>query len=83
MSLKIFDDDELLTEDEARAEIGVKCTRTLRRWRVLREGGRRTRGPDGRFTTGAVHCRNGSSLVSRQRNAMCETKRARPADQLA
>jgi len=38
MSLKIFADDELLTEDEARAEVGVKCTRTLRRWRVLRQG---------------------------------------------
>jgi|HubBroStandDraft_6_1064221.scaffolds.fasta_scaffold135155_1 hypothetical protein len=38
MSLKIFDDDELLTEDETRAEIAVKCTRTLRRWRVLHQG---------------------------------------------
>lgn len=38
MPLKIFDDDELLTEDEARAEVNVRCTRTLRRWRVLGEG---------------------------------------------
>jgi hypothetical protein len=38
MSLKVFDDDELLTEDETRAEIGIKCTRTLRRWRVLHLG---------------------------------------------
>jgi len=38
MSLKIFYDDELLTEDEARAEVGLKCTRTLRRWRALHEG---------------------------------------------
>jgi Helix-turn-helix domain len=37
MSLKIFVDDELLTEDEARAEVGVKCIRTLRRWRNLRQ----------------------------------------------
>lgn len=43
MSLKIFDDDELLTEDEARAEVDVKCTRTLRRWRVLRQGPPHTR----------------------------------------
>jgi hypothetical protein len=38
MSLKIFDNDELLTEDEARVEVGIKCTRTLRRWRDLRQG---------------------------------------------
>ena len=38
MSLKIFDNDELLTDGEACAEVGLKCTRTLRRWRVLREG---------------------------------------------
>jgi hypothetical protein len=38
MSLKIFDDDELLTEDETIAEVGVRCTRTLRRWRDLRQG---------------------------------------------
>lgn len=38
MSLKILNNDELLTEDEARAEVGIKCTRTLRRWRVLRQG---------------------------------------------
>ena len=38
MSLKIFDNDELLTEAEASAEVGIKCTRTLRRWRVMRAG---------------------------------------------
>ena len=38
MSLKIFDDDELLTEHETCPEVGIKSLRTLRRWRVLGEG---------------------------------------------
>jgi hypothetical protein len=38
MSLKIFDDDELLTEDETVAEVGIRCARTLRRRRDFRQG---------------------------------------------
>ncbi len=38
MSLKIFEGDELLTEGETCPEVGVKCKRTLRRWRDLRQG---------------------------------------------
>jgi hypothetical protein len=37
MALDILDNDPLLTDDEAGAEIG-RTTRTLKRWRDLGEG---------------------------------------------